>query len=107
MSVQELANLLIVDGVGLFDLAVQMWCARLDVHVADVECLEMPVELGLKLGIVVRRSDVYPLRRLTTSFGGGAVKRRDYDQRAFVPTTLTKPNIQSFSECVRVPQMTR
>ena len=34
--VQELVELLVVDAMGSFDLAVQVWCPRPDVDVADV-----------------------------------------------------------------------
>ena len=56
--VQELLELLVIDAVGSFDLAVQMWGARPDVDVPDVERVEMPVELGLKFRAIVGWNDV-------------------------------------------------
>jgi hypothetical protein len=53
IAVQELVELLVVDAMRSFDLAIQMWGSRPDVHVTDVELLEMPVEVGLKFGAVV------------------------------------------------------
>ena len=54
VAIKELVELLVVDAMGSFDLAVEMWGPWPDVHVADVEFLEMPVEVGLKLGAIVR-----------------------------------------------------
>ena len=51
--VQELVELLVVDAVRPFDLAVQMRCPRPDVHVADIAFFEMPVEVGLEFGALV------------------------------------------------------
>jgi len=51
--VQELIELLIVDTVGPLDFAVQMRRPRSDVHVADIQGLEAPVEVRLELGAVV------------------------------------------------------
>jgi hypothetical protein len=39
--------------MGSLDLAVQVWCPRPDVDVADVERFQMPVEMGLKFGAIV------------------------------------------------------
>src|SRR5687767_3420862 len=36
-----------------------MWGPRPDVHVADVELLEMPVKVGLEFGAVVRLNDMH------------------------------------------------
>jgi hypothetical protein len=49
VAIEELVELLVVDAMGSFDLAVQVWCPRPDVDVADVEGFEMPVKLRLKL----------------------------------------------------------
>ena len=51
--VQELIELLIVNAVRPLHLAVEVRRARTDIRVADVERIEMPVEVGLKLGPVV------------------------------------------------------
>jgi len=55
--VEELVELLVVDAMGSFDLAVQVWCPRPDVDVADVEGFEMPVKVGLELGAIVGLND--------------------------------------------------
>ena len=47
VAIEELVELLVVDAMGSFDLAVQVWCPRPDVDVADVEGFEMPVKVGL------------------------------------------------------------
>jgi hypothetical protein len=52
-AVEELIELLIVDAVGPLDFAVQMWRTWPDVGVLDVERLDMPVELGLKLRAII------------------------------------------------------
>ena len=51
--VEELVELLVVDAVRAFDLAVQMRRPGPNVHVPDVEGLDVPVELRLELGAVV------------------------------------------------------
>ena len=53
VAIEELVELLVVDAMGAFDLAVQMWGPRPDVDVADVEGVEMPVEVGLEFGAIV------------------------------------------------------
>ena len=58
VAIEELVELLVVDAMGPFDLAVQMWCPRPDVHVPDVEFFEMPVEVGLEFGAIVGLNDV-------------------------------------------------
>jgi hypothetical protein len=50
--VQELIKRLVVHAMGSFHLPIQMRCSRADIHVADVERLEVPVEARLKLGTV-------------------------------------------------------
>ena len=55
--VEELVKLLLVDAVRTFDLAIQTWCFRTDVDVADVMFLQVPVEVGLELGAVIRLDD--------------------------------------------------
>jgi hypothetical protein len=42
VAIEELVELLVVDAMRTFDLAVQMWSPRPDVHVPDVELFEMP-----------------------------------------------------------------
>jgi len=51
--VQELVELLGVDAVGAFDLAIQPRGARLDVVMADALLQDVVVEQGLELGAVV------------------------------------------------------
>ena len=51
--VQELVELLGVDAVGAFDLAMQPRGARLDVDMADALIQDVVVEQGLELGAVV------------------------------------------------------
>jgi len=52
--VQELVELLGVDPVRPLDLPVQMRRAGSDVDVANIQALQMPVELRLKLGAIIR-----------------------------------------------------
>ena len=42
--VQELVELLVIDPVRAFDLAVQVRGARTDIDVADLESVQMPVK---------------------------------------------------------------
>src|SRR5262245_36518393 len=58
VAIQELVELLVVDTMGSFDLAVQVWGPRTDVHMPNVEFLEMPVEMGLEFGTVIGLDDV-------------------------------------------------
>jgi len=58
ISVQQLVELLGVDAMGSFDLAVQMRRPRMDVHMADVEAFDVPVEIGTGIHAVVRLNDV-------------------------------------------------
>lgn len=51
--VQELVELLVIDAVRAFHLAVQMRCPRPDVGVADIQVRQVPVEARLKLRAVV------------------------------------------------------
>jgi hypothetical protein len=53
VSIEELVELLIVDAMGPFNLAVQMWGPRPDVDVPNVTLFEMPVEVGLEFGAIV------------------------------------------------------
>jgi hypothetical protein len=55
---EELVELLIVDAMGSFDLAIQIWGPGPDVDVPDVEGFEMPVEVGLEFGAIVRLNGV-------------------------------------------------
>ena len=50
--VQEAVELLGVDAVGPFDLAVEPWGAGLDVDMADAFVQHLPVEAGAELGPV-------------------------------------------------------
>jgi hypothetical protein len=67
--VEELVKLLLVDAVRTFDLAIQTWCFRTDVDVADDMFLQVPVEVGLELGAVIRliTSTLKGSRRMTSS----------------------------------------
>jgi hypothetical protein len=42
---EKLVKLLVIDAMGAFDLAIEMWRPRADVHVPDIEIFEMPVEM--------------------------------------------------------------
>jgi hypothetical protein len=53
VAIEVLVELLVVDAMGAFDLAVQVRCPGPDVDVTDVELLEMPVEVGLEFGAIV------------------------------------------------------
>jgi hypothetical protein len=76
VAIEELVELLIVDPMGSFDLAVQMWCPRPNVHVTDVAFFEMPVEVGLEFGAIVGLNDVDAKgkRRRTSSMNSTAVR---------------------------------
>ena len=69
VPVEQLIELLVVDAMRALDLAVEPWRSRLDVHVADVELLQVPMELRLKLGAVVGLNNVHAegKRRMTSS----------------------------------------
>ena len=58
VTVEELVELLIVDPMRSFDFAIQVWGPRPDVHVPDVACFEMPVEVGLEFGAIVGLNDM-------------------------------------------------
>ena len=58
ITIEELVELLIVDAMGSFDLPIQMWRPRPDVHMADVELLEMPVKVRLEFGAIIGLDDV-------------------------------------------------
>ena len=53
-----MAELLIVDAVGAFDLAAQVRSPRPDVDVADIERLEMPMKVSLEFGAIVGLHDL-------------------------------------------------
>ena len=55
--VEELIELLGIDAMGSLHLAVEMRRAGTDVDVADIPFLQVPMELGLELGAVVRLHD--------------------------------------------------
>jgi hypothetical protein len=44
VTIEELIELLVVDSVRTLDFAIQTRCARLDVDVANVLALQMPVK---------------------------------------------------------------
>ena len=52
-TVEELIELLVIDPMGPFDLAVEMGCAGPDVDVPNVAVLQMPMEAGLEFRAVV------------------------------------------------------
>jgi len=54
IAVQELVELLVIDAVRAFDLAIQSRCPDSDVHVADVQAFEVPVESRLERSAIVR-----------------------------------------------------
>src|SRR5262245_49036784 len=56
--IEELVELLVVDTMRSFDFPVEMWGPRPDVDVPDIAIFEMPVEVRLELGAVVRLHDV-------------------------------------------------
>jgi hypothetical protein len=57
--VQELVKLLVVDAMRSLHLAVQTRRSWADVDVLDVEALEVPVEVGLKLRAIAGLDDVH------------------------------------------------
>ena len=56
--VQELVELLGIDAMRPLDLAVQMRRCRPDVDMANIQALDVPMKLRLKLGAVVGLQDV-------------------------------------------------
>ena len=48
MLVQELVELLVIDAMRSFDLAIEVGCPGANVDVPDVEALEVPVKPGLE-----------------------------------------------------------
>ena len=62
ITIEQLVELLVVHAMGSFDLAVQMRRARPDLHVPDVELLQMAAESGLEFGTVVGLHDPNPKR---------------------------------------------
>jgi len=57
--VEELVELLVINAVRAFDLAIQPRRPGSDVHVADVQAFEVPVESRLELGPVVRLNHLH------------------------------------------------
>ena len=47
--IEELVELLVIDAVRALDLAIEVWRARADVDVPDVEVLDVPMEVRLEL----------------------------------------------------------
>jgi hypothetical protein len=43
--VQELVELLVIDPMRALDLAIEVWRSRADVDMADIQPLQVPVEL--------------------------------------------------------------
>jgi len=62
-SLEHPVELVVVDPVGSFDLAVQPRGARPDVDVLDAPVEDVPVEGGLELRAVEFLTGVNPLRR--------------------------------------------
>lgn len=56
--VQELVELLVVSPMRALDLAIEVWCPRTDVDMANVQRLDVPMELRLELRPVVSLNDV-------------------------------------------------
>ena len=61
--VEELVELLIVDPVRSFDLAVQMRCPWTDAHVSNVQGVESPVKVRQKLRAIVGLHDLHRERQ--------------------------------------------
>jgi hypothetical protein len=57
---QEPVELLGINAVGPFDLAVEPWGAWLDVDMAGAPVQDVPVEAGAELGPVVGLDDLHP-----------------------------------------------
>jgi hypothetical protein len=57
-----LVKLLIIDAVRSLDLAVKVRRPRPDVHMTDIQSLQVPMEVRLKLRPVVRLHDVHTER---------------------------------------------
>jgi hypothetical protein len=74
--VQELVELLVVDTMRAFDFAVQVRGSRPDVDVADIQALDVAMELRLKLRAIVGLNDVNAngRRRRTSSMKRIAVR---------------------------------
>jgi len=68
--VEEPIELLVVDAMRTLDLAVEPRRTRSDVHVADVELLEVPVKARLELGAVVGLDEVHAKRQPANDFVG-------------------------------------
>src|SRR5689334_20615127 len=68
--VQQLIELLVVDTVRAFDLAVEARRSWPDVDVLDVELVQMPMKFGLKLGAVVCLNDVDSKRQAANHLVG-------------------------------------
>ena len=51
--VEQLIELLVINTMRALDLSIEAWRAWADVHVPDVQRLQMPMELGLKLGAAI------------------------------------------------------
>jgi hypothetical protein len=64
---RKLVELLVVDAMGSFDFAVQVWCSRADVHMANVELLERPVEMRSELRAIVGLNDMHAEGQSRTS----------------------------------------
>ena len=54
VPIEQLVILLVIHAVRALDLAVQVRRARPDVRVLDIQVLQVPVEVGLELGAVLR-----------------------------------------------------
>jgi hypothetical protein len=81
--VQELVELLVVNTMRALDLAIQVRASRLDVHVPNIQTLQVPVELRLKLSAVVRLHHVdaerQPVPDVVDESDGGALVARVVD----------------------------
>jgi hypothetical protein len=91
--VEELVELLVIDSVRALDLPVEPRRVRADVDVADSPFFEMPMELGLELGAVVRLHDEHAERQAVQDFvderdrralGAGVVHLEHVNPRAIV-----------------------
>jgi hypothetical protein len=63
ICVEQLVELLVIDSVRALDLPLEPRRVRANVDVADIPFLQVPMELGLELGAVVRLHDEHAERQ--------------------------------------------
>ena len=90
--VKELVELLVIDAMRPFHLAIEPRRARANVDVPNIESLEVPVELRLKLGTVVRLHHVHakwqPADDLVDELHGRALVARVVDLQDANPRAI-------------------